>query len=182
MRKKTALVVGMGGIGSLIAEKLSAFGMKIIGVDQNLIPINSYVDEFIYSKNIVDLITTADVVISALPYTSKSHHFFGSTLFNKMKKNVIFINISRGKVVDTDALIKFVKRDRFYGIGLDVTDPEPLSKNHILRKNIKIIITPHIAGPSDCNRERSIEFLKTNIENYILKLPLTNIVDKGKGF
>ena len=78
--------------------------------------------------------------------------------------------------------MKFVRKDKFYGVGLDVTDPEPLSKNHSLRKNIKIIITPHIAGPSDYNRERSLEVLKTNLENFILKLPLINIVDKKLGF
>ena len=182
LRKKTALIVGMGGIGSLVAEKLSSFGMNIVGVDQNLVPLNSYVDEFIYSKNISKVINNADVVICALPYTLKNHHFFSSRLFNKMKKNVIFINISRGKVVDTSALIKFVRKDKFYGVGLDVTDPEPLSRDHSLRKNIKIIITPHIAGPSDYNRERSLEVLKTNLENFILKLPLINIVDKKLGF
>ena len=182
LRKKTVLVAGMGGIGNLIAEKLSSFGMEIIGMDQKLIPLNSFVDEFIYSKNIGEVVNRADVIISALPYTESNHHFFSTRIFNKMKKNIIFINVSRGKVVDTKALIKFVKKNKFYGIGLDVTDPEPLPQNHILRKNIKIIITPHIAGPSDYNRERTLTVLKTNLENFILNLPLINVVDKKVGY
>lgn len=182
LRKKTALIAGIGGIGSLIAEKLSSFGMEIIGVDLKLIPMNSFINKFYYSKNIKKVINSADLVISALPYTADTHHFFNSSLLNKMKKNVIFINVSRGKVVDTDALVKFVEKDSFYGIGLDVTDPEPLPKDHILRKNIKIIISPHIAGPSDFNRERALNILKTNLNNYILNLPLINIVDKKLGF
>ena len=151
-------------------------------MDQKLIPLNSFVDEFIYSKNIGEVVNRADVIISALPYTESNHHFFSTRIFNKMKKNIIFINVSRGKVVDTKALIKFVKKNKFYGIGLDVTDPEPLPQNHILRKNIKIIITPHIAGPSDYNRERTLTVLKTNLENFILNLPLINVVDKKVGY
>ena len=76
-----------------------------------------------------------------------------------MKKNSIFINISRGKLVDTNDLIKFIKKDKLLGVGLDVTDPEPLKKNHFLNKARKVILTPHMAGPSDHNRERSFDLI-----------------------
>jgi len=182
LKNKKVLILGVGGIGSLIAEKLSAFGMYIIGIDQKLVPMNSFINEFYYQQDMESVINQADVVISAVPSTSISNKIFDNNLFGKMKDGVIFINISRGKIVDTNALLAFLKKDKFSGVGLDVTDPEPLDSEHGLRKDIRVVISPHIAGPSDQNRNRSLEILDKNIRNYILGHPLINIVDKKLGF
>ena len=99
-----------------------------------------------------------------------------------MKNGLIFINVSRGQIVDTKALTKFLIKGKFIGVGLDVSDPEPLPKNHILRRDLRVIISPHIAGPSDYNRMRSLEILKKNIKNYIHGHPLINIVNKKLGY
>ena len=182
LRNKKVLILGIGGIGSLIAEKLSAFGMHVIGVDQRLVPMNSFIDEFYYQHDLEHVINKADVVISAVPATNDSNKVFSNNIFKRMKDKVIFINVSRGKIVDTDALLVHLKNDKFLGIGLDVSDPEPLSEDHYLRKDIRVIISPHIAGPSDHNRDRAIEILYKNLKNYILNYPLINIVDKKLGF
>ena len=181
LRGKNALILGMGGIGSLIAEKLSSFGVNIIGVDEKLVPMNSFINEFYYLQDIEKIITKADIVISAVPSTNSTNKIFSNKLFEKMKNGVIFINISRGKIVDTDALLTHLKKDKFLGVGLDVTDPEPLEMSHGLRKDVRVIITPHIAGPSDYNRKRALEVLHTNLKNYILNYPLINIVNKKLG-
>ena len=181
LRGKTVLILGMGGIGSLLAEKLSAFGMKIIAVDQKIIPMNSFIDEFYYQSDLDNVIINADVVISAIPSTHLSNKIFSANLFEKMKNGVIFINISRGKIVNTDDLVKYLKKNKFLGIGLDVTDPEPLPISHELRNDVRVIITPHIAGPSDYNRQRAIEVLHKNLNSYILGDPLINIVNKKLG-
>jgi phosphoglycerate dehydrogenase-like enzyme len=178
LRGKKVLILGMGGIGNLIAEKLSSFGMYVIGVDQRLVSMNSYINEFHYLEDMSNTIKNADVVISAVPSTSVSNKIFSNKMFNKMKEGVIFINISRGKIVDTDALVDNLKKNKFYGVGLDVSDPEPLEPDHILRNDIRVVITPHIAGPSDHNRKRSLQILDKNLRNYISGLPLINIVNK----
>ena len=181
LRGKTALILGMGGIGNLLAEKLSSFGMKIIGVDQKLIPMNSFIDKFYYQKDLENVIHDADIVISAIPSTHLSNKIFSANLFEKMKNGVIFINVSRGKIVNTEDLLKYLKKNKFLGVGLDVTEPEPLPISHELRNDIRVIITPHIAGPSDYNRQRAAEVLKKNLSSYILGYPLINIVDKKLG-
>ena len=181
LRNKTALILGIGGIGSLIAEKLSSFGVNIIGVDQKLVPMNSFINEFYYQQDIEKIISKADIVISAVPSTESSNNIFSANLFKKMKDGVIFINISRGKIVNTDDLLIYLKNDKFLGVGLDVTSPEPLSMSHELRNDVRVIITPHIAGPSDYNRQRAIEVLNKNLKSYILGEPLINIVNKKLG-
>jgi len=181
LRGKTALILGIGGIGSLLAEKLSVFGVNIIGVDEKLVPLYSFINEFYYQQDLEKVISKADIVISAVPSTDSSNKIFSANLFEKMKDGVIFINISRGKIVKTDDLLKYLKKDKFLGIGLDVTDPEPLSKSHELRNDVRVVITPHIAGPSDHNRHRAIEVLYKNLSNYIHGYPLINIVNKKLG-
>ena len=83
-------------------------------------------------------------------------------------KNSIFINISRGVCVNCKDLAKFAKSKKFYGIGLDVFDPEPLSKNHSLRKFNNFIYTDHTAGWSE-NLERRYKLIEDNIKRYIKK-------------
>ena len=99
-----------------------------------------------------------------------------------MKQDSIFINVSRGKIVNTSDLIKNNLYKKFRGIGLDVTDPEPLRKSHKLNKAQNIFITPHVAGPSDQNRERGYELIKLNILRYLSNKELLNVVNKNKEY
>jgi phosphoglycerate dehydrogenase-like enzyme len=99
-----------------------------------------------------------------------------------MKKGSIFINVSRGKIVKTDDLIKNSVYKKFRGIGLDVTDPEPLERNSLLRKLDNVFITPHVAGPSDNNRKRGFDLIKENIRRFISNDSLLNVVDKKKEY
>ena len=99
-----------------------------------------------------------------------------------MKKQSIFINISRGKLVDTTALLNKKIIEKLWGIGLDVTDPEPLSADHSLRKKENVIITDHTAGLSDFNRLRAYDLILTNMKRYSKKEKLFNIVDKINGY
>ena len=99
-----------------------------------------------------------------------------------MKKDSIFINISRGKIVNLKDLVKKRIFKKFKGLGLDVTDPEPLSKNNLLKKSENVLITNHSAGLSDVNRSRSIELLSANLNRFFKKMSLLNVVDKYKGY
>ena len=99
-----------------------------------------------------------------------------------MKKNSIFINVSRGKIVKTKDLLKNNIYKKFRGIGLDVTDPEPINKGNVLNKAPNIFITPHVAGPSDYNRLRGFELVKENILRFLRNDNLLNVVDKNKGY
>ena len=92
------------------------------------------------------------------------------------------MNVSRGKLVQTEDLVCVLKEGHLRGVGLDVTDPEPLPNDHPLLKMENVLITPHMAGPSDHNRRRSFELIQKNIKRFIQGEPLLNVVDKKLGY
>ena len=175
-------IVGMGGIGMCIAERLRNFGMSITSISEDLVPILSFIDKQHDSSELLKLLPSFDVVFCAAPYTKDTIKIFNETAFKKMKKGSVFINVSRAELVDTKALIKNNLYKKFKGIGLDVVEGEPLSKNHVLKKANNVILTDHVAGLSDNNRSRAYELIVKNIERFLKKKPILNLVDKVKGY
>ena len=179
---KTAAVIGLGGIGMLVCEKLRAMGMRIIGIDEGMVPMVSSIDTYQHFKDGFSILGKADVVVNAAPETARSFHMMNKESFSKMKAGSYFINVSRGPVVDTDALVEALQSGHLTAAGLDVTEPEPLSADHPLRLMENVIITPHSAGLSDCNRDRVFETIRRNIELFVAGQPLCNIVNKQAGY
>jgi phosphoglycerate dehydrogenase-like enzyme len=105
-----------------------------------------------------------------------------SAQFQAMKRGAYFIAVSRGSVYSTDALVQALSSRRLAGAGLDVTDPEPLPRNHPLWKFKNVVITPHIAGASDRSLGRVLELLRENIRRFAAGEPLLNTVDKMRGY
>lgn len=179
---KTAVVVGMGGIGRAIAVRVNAFGMSVIGVDPEENPFPPFVARLVKPDRLDDVLPLADVVFLAAPDTPKSHKMMGTRQFELMKRASYFIAVSRGGIYDVDGLVKALNEKRLAGAGVDVTDPEPLPKDHPLWKFENAIITPHIAGRSDQDAARMIGTLKENIRRFVEGKELTNVVDKQKGY
>ena len=182
LRGKTALIVGMGGIGQQIAQRAHAFGMTVIGVDPKEIPLNPYVSRMVFPDRIDSVIPQADVVFISAPHTPQSEGMIGPKQFELMKKGAYFIAVSRGKLYDTPALVKALDSQRLSGAGLDVTNPEPLPPGHALWKFENVIITPHIAGQSDGVQARRVDLIKENIARFERGEQMLNVVDKIKGF
>jgi phosphoglycerate dehydrogenase-like enzyme len=182
LRAKTALIVGMGGIGQQIAQRAHAFGMTVIGVDPKEIPLNPYVSKMVFPDRLDTVIPQADVVFISAPHTPQSEGMIGPKQFELMKKGAYFIAVSRGKLYDTPALVKALDSQRLSGAGLDVTNPEPLPPGHPLWKFENVIVTPHIAGQSDNVQTRRIELIKENIARFEKGEPMLNVVDKKKGY
>jgi len=99
-----------------------------------------------------------------------------------MKQGAFFINVSRGKIVDTQALVEALRSGHLAGAGLDVTEPEPLPKDHPLWTLENVIITPHVAGQSDGITQRRMELFEENLRRFEQSLPLRNVVDKQRGY
>ena len=175
-------IIGMGGIGMCLAERLKKFGMTIISISEDLVPILSCIDEQHDSSELIKLLPSFDVIFCAAPLTKHSNKMFNEAAFKKMKTGSIFINVSRGELVDTNALLKNNLYKKFKGIGLDVVDGEPLPNNHKLKKAKNVVLTEHIAGLSDNNRARAYDLITKNIERFLKKKPLFNLVDKIKGY
>jgi phosphoglycerate dehydrogenase-like enzyme len=106
----------------------------------------------------------------------------GAREFELMKPHSYFIAVSRGGVYDMNGLVKGLDSKRIAGAGVDVVDPEPLPKGHPLWKFDNVIVTPHIAGRSDRDRERMVGTVKENLQRFVEGKPLVNVVDKQKGY
>jgi phosphoglycerate dehydrogenase-like enzyme len=182
LRGKTAVIIGVGGIGSQIAQRAHAFGMTVIGVDPKDMPLNPYVAKMVYPDKLDSVLPQADVVFISAPHTPQSEGMMGAKQFELLKKGSYFIAVSRGKLYNTEALVKALDERRLAGAGLDVTNPEPLPKGHTLWKFENVIITPHIAGTSDNVQARRVELIKENIARFVKGEPMLNVVDKVKGY
>jgi phosphoglycerate dehydrogenase-like enzyme len=182
LRGKTALVVGLGGIGMLIAERAAAFGMRVFGLNPQPVPMLGFIAGVFPPDRLQEALPLADAVLVATPLTELTIGLFGRKEFECMKPEAYFIAVSRGQTVRTNDLLQALRRKRIAAAGLDVTEPEPLAEDHPLRSLPNVILTPHIAGLSDQNRRRSFELVKTNVERFVRGLPLLNIVDKKLGY
>ena len=162
-------IVGMGNIGSLIARQLEAFNVEVIGFSRT--GRNS-------SRSMADfdeLLPTLDVVILILPLTKESHHLMNRRRFESMKFGATLVNVARGAVVDTDALIDALNEGRI-NAGLDVTDPEPLPPGHPLWSAPNVIITPHVGGDSSAFNPRVRALIERQLQRFASGQQLVNIV------
>jgi len=182
LRGKTAVIIGVGGIGTQIATRAWAFGMHVIGVDPEDKPFLPFVDKIVKPDHLDEVIPQADVVFISAPHTAQSHKMIGPRQFEMMKQHSYFVAVSRGGLYDMNALLKALDEKRLAGAGVDVTDPEPLPPGHPLWKFDNVIITPHVAGRSDHDRERMTDTIKENLKRFVAGEPLLNVVDKQKGY
>lgn len=182
LRGKTALVIGVGGIGTQIAQRAQAFGMTVIGVDPKDMPLNTLVSRMVQPDRLDTVLPVADVIFVSAPLTPQSEGMLGPKQFKLMKHGAYFIAVSRGKLYDTEALVKALDERRLSGAGLDVTNPEPLPKDHPLWQFENVVITPHMATLSDGLAARQMELYKENIVRFAHGEPLLNVVDKVKGY
>ena len=179
---KTAVVIGVGGIGTQISVRAWAHGMKVIGVDPEDIPYSPFLVKTVKPDQLDEVLPEADVVFVSAPHTEKSHKMMGARQFELMKQKSYFIAVSRGGIYDMGGLVKALDSQKLAGAGVDVTDPEPLPKGHALWKFENAIITPHVAGRSDKDRGRMLGTVRENIRRFGDGRPLLNVVDKQKGY
>jgi phosphoglycerate dehydrogenase-like enzyme len=178
---KTMLVIGLGGIGTEIARRAYGFGVRVIATDPKVWERPLFVEELHRPDKFRELLPRADVVASAVPLTKESTGMIGAGEFDAMKPGAMLVNVSRGKVVDTDALIAALDSGKVSAAGLDVTDPEPLPDGHPLRSR-NIIITPHTAGQSPGGDRRRHAILRENLRRFASGEALLNVVDKKAGY
>jgi phosphoglycerate dehydrogenase-like enzyme len=176
-------IVGMGGIGTDTAYRAHyGFHMRILGVDPKPLPKPVFVAELHSPDWLPQMVPQVDVLMSAAPHTPVSHHMFNDAVFRLMKPSAFFINMSRGGLVDTPALISALKDHRIAGAGLDVTETEPLPADDPLWSAGNLIITSHASSISQGTDQRKMELLCENIRRYMNGLPLLNVVDKKRGY
>lgn len=179
---KTMMVVGLGGIGSEIAQRANGFGMRVIGTRRSDTPSADYIERVGKPKDLLEMLPEADVIALAVPLTPETQNLLDAKAFAAMKEGAYLINIARGKVVNTDAMMEALKSGRLAGAGLDVTEPEPLPSKHPLWQQPRVIITPHIAGRSKVTNQRRSALTLENLRRFGAGEPLLNVVDKEAGY
>jgi phosphoglycerate dehydrogenase-like enzyme len=179
---KTVLVVGLGGIGTEVARRAHALGMKVIATRNSSRTGPDFVSYVGLSDELPTLITQADVVVSALPLIPATTNLFDAKMFARMKKTAFFINVGRGGSVVTDDLVSALNAGTIAGAGLDVTEPEPLPKDHALWKAKNIIITPHMSALSDLGQAARLAILREQVRRFGAGDKLLSVVDFKKGY
>ena len=176
-------IVGLGGIGTDTAYRAHyGFNMKILAVDPKPLPKPSFVAELHSPEWLLKMVPQVDVLVSAAPHTPLSEGMFNEAVFRAMKPTAYFINMSRGKLVDTPALIRALKEVRNAGAGLDVAYKEPLPPDDPLWTAGKLIITSHSSARSEGSTQRAYDLFCENSRRYVNGLPLLNVVDKKRGY
>ena len=174
--QSTVAVIGFGHIGREIGRLLRAFGARIVAVTRSGTP-HPLADEAVSISKLLDVLPRADAVMIAVPLDATTQGLFGPRTFNACKRGAFLVNIARGSIVDSFALIEALTAGVIAGAGLDVTEPEPLPKDHPLWGAPNLIISPHFAGA--CGRIgtlRMAAIAEDNLKRFMRGDPLTNIV------
>jgi phosphoglycerate dehydrogenase-like enzyme len=174
---KTLLVVGLGGIGTEVASRAHALGMKVIATRNSDRPGPDYVSRVGKPEELLTLARTADVIVNTAPLTTETTGIFNAKFFEVLKPNALFINVARGGSVVTGDLTKALNEHRLAGAGLDVVDPEPLPPEHPLWKAPNIIISPHVSSRSDLPGEERWALTIENVRRYAAGEKMLSVVD-----
>jgi D-2-hydroxyacid dehydrogenase (NADP+) len=180
---KTVGIVGLGRIGTEIAQKTKCLGMRVIATkrdpSQNA---SKNVDRLVHPADLNQLCAESDFVVLSLPLTKETEGMIGEAQFKSMKRTAYLINVSRGKIVKEDKLIEALKQGWIAGAGLDTFENEPLSANSELWGFRNVIITPHVAGLTPYYMERLTAIFCENLDRFLHEQPLINVVDKTLGY
>lgn len=172
-----ALVIGMGAIGTLIAERLRAFGVEVVGVTR------SGRDGTLTPNAWPARLSEFDWVILAAPSTNQTKALLGAAELAAMKRSAWLVNIARGDMVDQDALIEALTARRIAGAFLDVVTPEPLPPDHPLWRAPNAIHSMHLSGRSQTKMfQRATALFLENLAAFMAGAPMRNVVDLDAGY
>ncbi|MBP3674137.1 MAG: GNAT family N-acetyltransferase [Oscillospiraceae bacterium] len=182
----TLLVLGAGDIGTTLARWMRPMVGRIIGVRRVARDCPDCYDEMITLAELDTHLGEADIVVCALPHTPETVHLLNGERLRKMKKDAVLVNGGRGSLIDQEALCQLLDEGHFWGVGLEVTQPEPLPADHPLWDQPRVLITPHAAGNSfapGSPLERKIwDYIISNVGGYLHGKQPQNQVDFSTGY
>jgi phosphoglycerate dehydrogenase-like enzyme len=175
-------VVGLGRIGSAIAQRAHGFDMRVIAVDANEVPKAEYVEALWPLDGLPRLLRESDVVAIAIPITPQTRGLIGAEQLALMQPGAYLLVMSRGGIVDEAALAAALTEGRLAGAGLDVFASEPLEEDSPLWDAPNAILTPHCSGSSRQTTALAWSIFAENLGRFVRGEPLTNVVDKRRGY
>jgi phosphoglycerate dehydrogenase-like enzyme len=172
----TVAVVGAGGIGRALIELLAPFRVDVLAVTRRgrdgTIPVD----------RLDEVWPRADHVVIAAPATADTQHLVGAAELEAMRDDAWLVNVARGSLVDTGALVEALARGAIGGAALDVTDPEPLPDGHPLWREPRALITPHVANPDATLRRYLAELVRENVARFAAGDELRSRIDPDAGY
>jgi len=182
---QTIGIVGLGRVGEALAVRARSFGMRVIAVKRDISSRHdqSITPDALYSpEQLPEMLSKSDHVCITMPYTRETHHLFDEGMLGHMKTSAYLYNVSRGKIIDEQALVAALDKGKLSGAGLDVFESEPLSADSRLWEMENVIITPHVAGFTPHYFARTAALLADNLERFIEGRPLKNLYGTQKGY
>ena len=184
LRGSTVLIVGFGGNGQRIADVLAPFGVRILATDlypeAHVKP--SHVEAIFPAAQLGELLPQVDILLLCVPLTELTGGMIDASVFDRMRKGSILVNVARGPVVIEDDLVVAVENGTLAGVGLDVTEVEPLDERSRLWELPNVLVTPHVGAQSATRYDDNTDFFCENLRRYRAGQPLKNVVDKQLGF
>ena len=175
-------IVGYGGTGRAIAQRATGFGMSSIAVDRDALPGDDHVEAVWAMDRFNELLEASDVVAVCCPLTPETYDLFDREAFARMPRGSMIVNVTRGEIIDADALIEALDSGQLAGAGLDVVPIEPLPEDHPLWARDDVVMTPHAAGASQLRASRNIDRFCRNLERLRSGEPLEGVIDKQAGY
>lgn len=177
----TVAVIGAGGIGRHASAMLRPFGARTLALTRTGAPVAGF-DESLPMSQLHEALGRADHVIVCVPLTDATHQLFGDAEFRAMKPGARLINVARGEVVDTEALVRALDAGQIAGAGLDVTFPEPLPDGHPLWGRANVLITPHTANTLASMDELLAPVVAENYRRLLRGERMLTEVDVSRGY
>jgi phosphoglycerate dehydrogenase-like enzyme len=179
---QTLGVIGAGAIGTEIAKRAKAFGMRTLGVATSVREQEGF-DQMFSRDQLDEVLRQSDYVVVIVPLTPQTDRMIGEREIGLLKKTAVLINIARGRVVDENALVDALVAGRIRGAGLDVFEQEPLPQDHPLWSLPNVVLTPHLSARSPKYMERALEIFRHNLAVRLSGTgELRNVIDPQKGY
>jgi glyoxylate/hydroxypyruvate reductase len=186
IRDKTACIVGAGGIGLEVAKLCAASGMRVVGTRRHIdagAPLPPGFARLEAANALPELLRESEFVAVCCPWTKDTTHLIGKEAFASMKPGTVLVNISRGEIVDEEALLLALSNGRIRGFATDVYDGEferpPDSR---LWDDERVVITPHVSAMTDVSEHQGLNLFCENLRRYLDGQPLENVIDWQRGY
>lgn len=180
LSRMTLGIIGMGKIGVSVSRRARAFGMTVQYHNRNRRNDDSLLMTTYVSLG--KLLTTSDVILVMAPLTEETYHLIDAEAFEMMKETALFVNVGRGKIVDTDALVHALETGQIDYAALDVVDPEPIGADHPLLKTGKCLVVPHIGSFTDRTRKEMAMLTANNLIAGVHGKPLLTCVNESVNY
>lgn len=181
LKDKTVVVFGTGGIGAALVEMIGPLGMRAVGVNRSGRPLRG-TERTVTADRLAEVAAEADFLVLAAAVTPETVGAVDADVIGALPEGAWIVNVARGVLIDTPALLAALQEGRIGGAALDVTDPEPLPDDHPLWGLDNVVVTPHIANTWDMALPDLTALVERNVGHFAAGRPLEGLVDVAAGY